>query len=568
MSEQSGQPEQPFVADRPRDRFNGRMDKGQVGIDHFANSKKSPRPDWLSVFALLFAATIPVIAIVPACQKTPLAIDEQVSYFLASGESLGEVYRRTTTQAATPPLPFFAMHGGARLETSNPALTRELSLRATGLLFFFAAIVLSFGLARELAGSGAGAAAAILLGCNAEVLYQATQARPYIYGLFLNQLAGLFVVVLRRVGWRFFAAAGLVVVNIALLWTHFLFASCLVGQLLLAMCIRPRSLISDAISDGDRPARRISLLAVAGLLALAAISLVPLTPMLLRLQTNGPALNWITESRRWSQQLDQIHPIPSAVAIGLALVVWMVRFATGRSAKLDSNRTSPDCREFAGLALWYLLPIFLLWFASRYAGHSLAQPRYYFIQVGPLVIAIAWLLSKLAGGQLAIVFALVLVALDGAPRRFADYWNNPVRHDRHWKEAAELLNHEATGRDLVLMQSGLVESLLVPAQYADATFQGYVCSRLSDFYLRVPLRRLSLPLRWLDGEWQTEYVKAIEKTCKSGGTIYLVQSTDSDLGQSIAQSTSQWLTRQGYRLETLRNEPVAFIQRAVPNSRD
>ena len=128
------------------------------------------------------------------------------------------------------------------------------------------------------------------------------------------------------------------------------------------------------------------------------------------------------------------------------------------------------------------------------------------------------------------------------------------------------MNDRAGPGDLVFVQSGLVETKLVPLRFEDEGFQEYTTSRLSDFYLHVDVKRLSLPLIWpppnATADWRQNYTERLWRACADGKRVWVVLSADSDVGELCERNTRQWLTQLGVRVEVLSDLRVARILRA------
>ena len=514
------------------------------------------------------------------CLYSPLGIDEQVSYYVSAGSVPETVFARAVGQSATPPL-YFGL--ARRVLGSDDAHHRdrfnEWRLRLPAWLALMASILVAYGMGERWIGAGSGGVAALLLACHPEAIHVATQARPYALGILANLVATDCLFRLRSTGWSRWSIAGFLVANGGLLWTHYLFAVLLPTQLLLASFSNLRD-DDERVEAGRRP---IALFALLGLWIIPILAALPLLPGIIRLIENGPFLNWITDERPWHRQLDLVHGVPFVWAFGLGLLLFGVRWMRGRriaKASPEASPAAPDRGEessssrlietpsiaaglkvLVALLIWFAVPIYSLWFASRFLGPSLAQPRYYLIQVAPMALLLAFGMRWLAGAKFAWLLALVFVFVDGTPGRVIDILRRPDRHDHYWLDAARLLDEQASAGDLTLVRSGLVETSLLPAHYEDRGFQEYTTSRLSDFYLRTGLVRLSLPLIWNEGRWQAEYADRIEATCRRGGTVWMVVSADSDLGESVESATIHWLQGLRLRAERVDDERVARVYR-------
>jgi hypothetical protein len=488
---------------------------------------------------------------------SPLSIDEQVTNYLVNGRTPATLFARCVEQSATPPAYFWLVQGTTGLARFWGAeRPNEWLLRFPSLLAFLASLVIAAGVAERFVARGTGGLAALFLACHGPLIEQAaTQSRPYALGLLAGLIAGgsLLRLASGPSSIRWFVAV--VLSDLCLLWTHFVFVVVIPAHVMMVGLARPTH-------HGDGSTHRLfPKTALIFLLALLPISLLPLAAGIVRLWIYRAQMNWFTQLPSWDQVLDVFEFLPP-----LRSRAWLYLVPAAAALWLIGRLGSKAGRSAAGrvplgrlLAIWSLSPLVLLWVGGAIAGAALAQPRYMLIHTGPAMIFLTYVLSRLYTARLAIGIGVVLCAASSAPARIIDIVGDPVRHDRYWLEAAEILNNDANIRDIVLVQSGLVENRLQPIRYDDPGFQEYVTSRLSDFYLRVPLRRLALPLPWVEGDWQTEYAKQIAAARSAGGTIWLVLSSDSDVGQSTERGVIAWLEQLGIVLRTVSGERVARI---------
>ena len=515
---------------------------------------------------VLLAAALALAAVqtVGPNRRSPLGIDEQITYYLAAGQQPPTVLARCLEQSATPPLYFWLAKGSLRFgEILTPGRLREWWLRFPAWLSLLLAILVVARLAEGLLGPGSGAAAALLLAGHTEVLYYATQARPYTLGTLLSTVAFWCLCRLRAPGWSPKYLVGLIAADVGLIWTHYVFAVLIPTQLLLLPLVHWPG--NGERENATRPA--LAKASLAAILLLLSISAVPLLPGIFRLIACRPFLNWITEIPAWYRPLGLLELgtagwWPLIVVVTLAALVLLAGKVRGRPA----NGSLPAWPASTGLALslWLIVPIYALWLSAWLGGASLAQARYIIVQAAAAVLLVTFVLRCLVEPRALGVLALVLLLLSGTPGHVSDILSNPVRHDRYWQEAALLLNDRAGTDDLVLVQSGLVETVLVPTQYADPGFHEYTTSRLSDFYLDVDLRRCSLPLRWVDADWQRYFADLIKATTARGGRVWLVISADSDLGQAVEHAAIRWLTSMGLSVQPVSDERVAKVYVCQP----
>lgn len=529
-------------------------------------------------FGLALALLLAGVQIVGPAACSPLGIDEQVSYYIAEGRTPDTVFQRATQQSATPPLYFWFARFSNSLLSGTPLAERfpELGLRLPSLAFALLAVLLAYRMGQELL-PGAGPIAALLIAGHSQFVYHATQARPYALGVFANLLAGwcIYRLAQRR---SMAGLVGLLVANGLLLWSHYLFAAAVIMQTLLWLVV-PVSR-TETVKGVSR---------LGGWLASGACLLLPapLIPALLLLQSRSAYLNWVTETRPWTEPLQLLTFIeqnPKTLAAWFALLVGVgvaallrligvVLFGVSPPEPTDDTQEQPQAshvnapfREWLFLTVWALGASYLLWGASLLKDPTLSQARYFATQIGPTALLAAWLLRRIGGSTGGVWAALVLLWIIGAPNHVWEVLNNPVRHDRFWLDAALLLNDRAGTGDVIMVQSGLVETKLVPLRFEDEGFQEYTTSRLSDFYLHVDAQRLSLPLIWpppnAAPNWRLHYEQRLKQACAEGKQVWVVLSADSDIGEMCEQNTRQWLTQVGFRMEVVSDLRVARILEA------
>lgn len=520
------------------------------------------------------ACAIYVLQVAGPAVYSPLGIDEQVSYYIASGHQPATVFARATEQSATPPAYFWLASASTSLH-SGIGLTREFWLRFPAFGLGLASVAFICFFTRSW---GTGVAAAILLAIHPQLVFHATQARPYAIGVFANLIAGWAIYRLRQPGWSVIHLALLILSNALLLWSHYLFALSIAVQPLLWILAFP--VREQAEDEANRPLTgrqktRETFGIFPGILLslLSLISLVPLTSGVLRLQAQASYLNWVTQTRPWFEIFELLSFTDEPVAQLWTWLPILAAMATAhffrifRKADAESDRGHERWTQIGFLVVWAMGPIVLLWVAGLYLDPALAQTRYAAAQLGPIAVLFATLFRRLGGNFGAIAGALVLACAVGTPFRIIEKLQNPVLQDNYWQQAAALLNERAKDGDLVLVQSGLVETRLVPLQYADPGYQEYTTSRLSDFYLNVAVEKLSLPLAWSGPqrpvpEWQQTYEAKLRRACQEEHSVWLVLSADSDIGELTEASSRRWLAQLGMSVEIISDQRVARVLRA------
>lgn len=533
---------------------------------------------WLASVVLAASFAILGLQTLGPTTHSSLGIDEQVSYYIALGRTPDTVFARATQQSATPPLYFWLARCSSQIMGSTPLAEHypELPLRIPALLFSFGSLYVVYRLGSEMHCRGMGAIASLLLAGHPQFVYHATQARPYALGIFANLLAGWCIYRLslcRSIRWIVL----LILANLNLLWSHYLFAVPVLFQgLLFAMAPRPRDELAG------KGMRFFGGSAVAGI---CLLSMLLLLPAILSLQARGEYLNWVTEYSHWTESLRLLtfvdnDPVDwrtwvplAAAALSAIAIGFGYRLVTRRRQASDAAKEPApvrtgwlpiSCHELLFLSVWAFGPSFLLWGVSLYQDPALSQNRYFATQIGPTVLVVAWWFVRLGGQNGGLVAAVALLSLNGLPQHVAQVVRHPVRHDRFWQNAALTLNEQAKPGDLVLVQSGLIETKLVPLQFADAGFQEYTTSRLSDFYLHAHVRKLSLPLIWPQAggppaDWQVAYTSEVKKACEEGHRVWIVLSADSDIGEHSEANARHWLRALGFRVRTVDDNRVARI---------
>lgn len=479
-----------------------------------------------------------------------LDIDEQVTYYIARGHHPETVRERAMAQSATPPLYFWLADWSLSLgELVTGDRHREWWLRFPAWLAMLASLAATYLFASHHFGNSTGAAAAILLACHGEIIHYATQARPYTLGV-LESLVALFCLVrLRTPDWRWTHVAGFLAANVALLWTHYLFGVLLPVELFVALLLRP----SPVADNQTRPP--VLLLSVAGLLLLAGGSLLPLSFGVLRLIEDGANRNWITTLRPWSDTFRLFAATTFAhLFLILGTINWGVRGFRGAG------------RWPLILAVWVFIPSTVLWLAGWHDTNlaSLAQMRYIVILAGPAVLFDVLILRSIAGNRWVCGAVLLFVVLERTPWRIVDAVRSPLRHGDEWRQAAHVLDESGKPGDVVLVYSGLTEARFVLVSYADEGYQEYTTSRLSDFYLRTPMQKLTLPIAWTSppGQWTEAYLAKIDAACRQGNDVWLVIAADTDFGQRCETQVTDWLQSNGLNVAVITPHRIARVLHA------
>jgi hypothetical protein len=493
---------------------------------------------------LAAACLLVLLQAVPANWRSPLEIDEQVTYYIACGQQPNTVYRRATEQSATPPGYFWLVRASVDLGRALDWGTPEFWLRLPSLACYLAALGVAHRFGERLIAPGVGSAAAMILCCHPlGIDKMALQSRPYALGMLLVVVSLYSLRRLQTAGWSRWTFAGFLMANAALPWTHYLFAAFWPVEWLLVVATPGRS-------------KRTAL--AAGLVV-AGLSALPLVPAMQRIQAIGPALAWITEP----PSLRMLAAFVDPAALG-----WSCAAALALGLLIRANASSPN----VGLGLWLLVaaagPALLMYAAAAGFGQpSLGQTRYVSPALAPILLTLGWLFAAISRRRAVVLAAVAFVAIANFPVGVWIRLLYPVWHDDHWKHAAIVLRDRAEDRDLLFVQSGLVEARLTPNFFADPGFQEYATSRISDFYLQRRLPRLTLPPFWPPvGEtpdWQADYRTKLAAAKAAGGMVWLICSADTDVGAAAETAARTWFESQGWKLTLTFDRTVARVWRGV-----
>ena len=492
---------------------------------------------------LISALTIVLVQAVPANQKTPLEIDEQVTYYIANGQTPNSVWKRAFEQSATPPLSFWFVKASSALGNSIGAGSRKFWLRFPSLVAYLVSVWLVWRIVgREYGTSAASAAALILALHSVGVDKMALQARPYSLGLMFVLLAVDQLFLMRCGRWCSTDASLFGIALAALPWTHYLFGVFWIPAALQVMFTKAYSSFRGKLI---------------GTMLLAGLCCLPLIPGALRVHSIGPALAWITEP----PSLKTYDPMFAPMGIIAGLVVALaVRLAT-RNIHLLSMPILDE--RFIALGTgWIIAPITTLFGLAVFLTQpSLGQLRYSLPILGPIVAFISIAFAICSRGRLVIIAAIVYSFTAGHVEHAWRLVQHPVWHDSEWKEAGELLKDRAGENDLVFVQPGLVEAFLTPVKHADPGFQEYATSRLSDFYAGRGIARLVVPMNFPRGEnrYCAEYNRRVENVREKKGVVWFVVSADTDLGELCQTNFENWIKAKGFGVEVVRANRIARV---------
>jgi hypothetical protein len=479
------------------------------------NAPTKPERSYLLLIAAIASGSFLMIS---AFGSTPLTIDEHVSYWIADWQSPGTLLERSLNYAATPPLSSliqrpFLMVGGNSVQ----------AFRASSVTCYLLAIVVVWYAAIEMFRSKAIAgSAALLLAWNPEVTDYVRLARPYGLSLLLASVP-IWLTIRLRDKESLVGPVAWVLVARALAWTHYVNVPLIV--------LLWGSLVFSRIGS-------LRLILTGGAFALTC---VPLLPSVIRLNEWSPFLNYHTQPPSFTDVIGPLWWIGLPMGVAAGLLIDRLSHP-----KQTSRQSVYDLRFIIAVSV---LPLILLLCLSQSDMTSLADPRYRIVYVPGAVLAIAGILHACANCRGAVIGCGVVVfatSLTASPRPWdARFFSSPNPSD--WKILAETLQREGQSGEPVIVQSGLVESRLVPALYGDRLFMDYVSCRLGRCHMKRAYERYALPAVWIAGTEMDEfYSKLIREHLDRGNAIWLAGATDTDLNRDSIDRFSTLARELGY----------------------
>lgn len=504
------------------------------------------------------ALVIAALLMFPVFRQPALLLDEHVSYWLAGSENPGGLMQRSLDYAATPPGSALAQRAAIVMCGKSAA-----ALRAPAILGFLLAVAGTYVLGRRCAGPLAGGAAALILALHPEVVDWMRVARPY--GLAVGLSAWSLVVTWRwseaPQRWTFGIMWGLL--NALLLWTHYLNAP-LVALQVLSLCGVPMLRIP---SWNQRPR---GLLVVIGTLV---VTVAPLAAAVRRLVEWAPFLNYRDEPPPMQEMLGPLWwaGLPAGW-LGAFLIARAARGAAiGGSSRPPAGRqreAAPPLRNtgntWTAFAWWGLSPLIALAVAAIVWSPTLGEMRYRLVYApaSAVLLAIAVTRGRIVPAAALGITLLLAVSwsVSGAVPWRSTLLAAPAAPD--WQQLARIVQDESRSGEVLFVSSGLIESRLVPALYADPLFMDYVACRMGRFSIETELRRQALPWYWTPApELLDHYAAELTGVEESRRAVWIAGGTDTDLGRGVLEGLAAFLRTQGYREAQRWETPAAVLLR-------
>jgi len=407
--------------------------------------------------ALLGSLSIWFIAL-----RAPLWLDETLSHWQVSG-GFAKVWTRSALMPSSIGYLYTLWFAKSILGSS------EIALKIPSLIALLAAVYVLFRTARELYGEETAFLASILFCLEGNVVFAATDARPYAFALLATTIATLAFIRwmtqpdLRRAIWFGATAAGI-------LYFHYLFGSILPAYAIYYLVVRGRSIREDARQ-------------LVGILASFAVLTVPLAVRVASLY----------HSRGTHIVLGPRHPILSALNT-LAPKPLLVGFLlTAFLAALVRKIRLPDRENFPAILLGPLLalvPAAVFFGLSAATPLHLVIPRYFSVVAPGAALTWALLVKGIDSRVLRKIFCAGLVA----STMFVYYGSQGGWHETSFKQAHALANAILEKEQVqVLENSAFIESNYEPLP-TDRNSENALISQMYYYPVHSPFVMLPITL--------------------------------------------------------------------------
>jgi hypothetical protein len=463
-------------------------------------------------YAIYFTALAVSILIWFVAIRTPLWLDETVSFYLIRGGFAGIISRQVW-----PDSPVYS----CLLWLWTKALgTSEISLRISSVLPMLAAVYLLYRAARQLFERDIAIIASVIFCVHPIIISASIDIRPYAFAALAVNATILVLVLLRHNQTNWMAALfGLLAAGIVQF--QLLFASILPA---LAICF-------VALKLGDRKVlwRQLSVALVSFTVAFLAVI---------------PRLQYMAHTSR----THVFSPAPTLFELGstltlhgLALVLLLLMLIAARTRQL--NQQSPADRWTVLLCLSLaLVPILILYGLSIGTSIHVFVPRYRLESVAGIALSWALLASRLNSRVLRLLFCAVVVTVT-----WYRYMVYPPHSTYTWKYALQAIEKNASADGApVLICSDIPEADYMRMPTGEAIEESGVLPPISYYKITVPV--VALP-------------RALNTEAMRAGSEFLQQATQHHerfLAAAFAESyaTLDWLSTQaapGYDVRKLGN---------------
>jgi Dolichyl-phosphate-mannose-protein mannosyltransferase len=408
--------------------------------------------------ALLASLSIWLLAL-----RAPLWLDETLAYWQVSG-GFAKVWTRSQLMPSSVGYLYILWFAKSILGTS------EMALKTPSLLAMLGAVFFLFRGTRDLFDEETAYIASILFCLEMNVVFAATDARPYGFALLATNLAIFAFVRWMKVHEMrqaiFFGAAAA-----SILYFHYLFSAILPAFAIYYLVARGRSIKQDARQ-------------LAAVLASFAVLVLPLLLRIAHLYQTR--VTHVVQEMPHSglTALNTLAPIQTLVGVVLAA------FLAGlvRKIKLPSRDSFPAILFAPLLAL---VPAAVFYGVSAVTPAHLVIPRYLTIVAPGSALTWALLTTFIDSRILRKLFCVGLVAVTAF-----ETFNSPLsrRHDLSFKPSHTFVNaNVASDQATVLVCSAFIESDYEPLPI-DRTSENALIAQVDYYPIHAPMTMLPMDL--------------------------------------------------------------------------
>jgi hypothetical protein len=395
--------------------------------------------------------------------RAPLWLDETLAYWQVSG-GFAKVWTRSALMPSSIGYLYTLWLAKSILGSSEIALKIPSTLAMLGAVYFL------FRAARVLFDREFAVLSCIFFCLEYNVVFAATDARPYAFALLATNLA-IFAFVVWMTGQQMHQAILFGVAAAGILYFHYLFGAILPAFALYYLAVRYRSIKADL---RQLAAVLVAFILVALPLIFRVLSLYQTKVTHVVQELHHPVL----------AALNTLVPLQTLIGFGVALFVA----ALVRKVKLPGR----DCFP-AGLLclLLAVVPVSVLFGVSAVTPVHLVIPRYLTVVAPGSALTWALLTSRIDSRLLRQIFCVGLVGLT-----VFQCFSSPIsrQHELNFKRAHALVNANV-GKDKVpvLVCSAFIESNFEPMP-TDRTSEDALLSQISYYPIDAPVFMLPMDL--------------------------------------------------------------------------
>jgi uncharacterized membrane protein len=424
---------------------------------------ESKRPTSVLLKLIYPAALLASLSIWFLALRAPLWLDETLSYWQVSG-GFAKVWTRSQLMPSSIGYLYTLWFAKSVLGT------REIALKIPSLFGMLGAVYFLFRIAHELFDRETAYLAAIFFALTTNVVFAATDARPYAFALLASN-AATFAFIRWMMGHKMRQAILFGAAAAGILYFHYLFGAILPAYAIYYLVARGRSIKQDA--------RQLAA-------ALAAFTLLSL-PLIYRVAS-------LYHTRETHVVQEMHHPLLTALNTVAPLQLLIGFVIAAFLAGLVRKIRLPKRDSFPAILLGPLLavvPIAVFFAVSAATPVRLVIPRYLTVIAPGSALTWALLTTCIDSRLLRQIFCVALVGVT-----MFETYSSPLsrRHELNFKRAHALVNENvANDQAPVLVCSAFIESDYGTTP-ADPTRENALLSQVSYYAINAPVVILPMDL--------------------------------------------------------------------------